>query len=170
MGIWSFFFGSKHPQPPRLLPEPTLSAADRADHLGRAAAAEKKGKRAIAEARYNDAWRHFHEQKEHYLRHARRYGMTAQQTVALDGSVHDDLANIRRLERKHDDALAHLLYCVSSSPRPTKAQSKKIFSYFSRCEFKRVNADELSSYLANSREKSDFLAAKACVAAWRARE
>ncbi len=170
MGIWSFFFGSKLPEPPTLPQELTLSAADRADHLGCAATAKQKGKLAIAEARYSDAWRYFHEQKEHYLRHARRYGMSAEQTLALDGSVHEDLANIRRLERKDDDALIHLLYCVSSNPRPTKAQSKKIFSYFSRCEFKRVNADELSSYLSKSRKTSDFLAAQACVVAWRARE
>ena len=168
MGIWSFFFGNKLPDLPASHFTP-LTEAEPADHLGRAATAKQRGKAAVAQKRYHDAWRHFHEQKEHYLRQARRYGMTAQQTLALDGSVHEDLANIRRLEGNHDEALVHLLYCVSSSPRPTKAQLKKIFSYFSRCGFGRVNSDELSAYLANPRN-SDFVTARTCVAAWRARE
>lgn len=172
MGIFSFLFGNKPPvsgsPPPILAPESPLTSSDRADHLGRAAAAKHRGKQAIANADYNGAWRCFHEQKEHCLRHAKRYGMTARQTLALDASVHEDLSNVLRLEGKHDDALVHLIYCVVSSPRPTKVQSKKVSTYFSRCGFKNVSPDELATLLAMPRELPDLLFVQARVRAWRA--
>lgn len=120
MGIFSFIFG----KPPQDVLPPLIPDYDREDHLGKAAAAGAAAKGAVTDRRFNDAWRLYHEQKEHYRRHAARYGMTPRQTIALDDSVHEHLANIRRLEGKHDDALVHMLYCVISNTRPTKAQLK----------------------------------------------
>lgn len=163
MGIFSFIFGKRVTQVISVKPP----ESDNVDHLGRAAMAGTKAKAAVQERRLDDAWRLFHVQKQHYQKHALRYGMTPRQTIALDGSVHEYLANIRRLENKHDDALTHMLYCVISNTRPTKAQAKKIVAYFSRCEFIGPDVAALASFVDASRESPDYVRIQARVAAWR---
>lgn len=163
MGIFSFIFGKRANAVP-----PVISCeSDRADHLGNAATAGTEAKAAVQNRRFDDAWRLFHVQKQHYQRHALRYGMTPRQALALDGSVHEHLANIRRLENKHDDALIHMLYCVTSNTRPTKAQSQKLQAYFSRCQFIGPDAATLASFVDASRESPDFARIQVRVAAWR---
>lgn len=164
MGLFSFIFG----KPSDEIPPPLFTDADREDHLGKAAAAGHSARAALAERRFNDAWRLFHTQKEHYRRHALRYGMTPRQTIALDGSVHEHLANIRRLEGKHDDALVHMLYCVISDTRPTKALLKKLPAYFARCHFAAADENALAAFVTASKNSPDFMAIQTCVRGWRA--
>jgi hypothetical protein len=163
MGFFSFIFGRSREN----VPPPPILNYDREDHLGKAAAAGASAKNAVAGGRFNDAWRLFHEQKEHYRRHAVRYGMTPRQTIALDGSVHEHLANIQRLEGKHDDALVHMLYCVASNTRPTKAQLKKLPAYFARCKFGAADEKMLNEFVANSSQAPDFAAIQSRVRQWR---
>lgn len=163
MGIFGFFFGKRANPVPAVISR----GSDGADHLGNAAAVGAEAKAAMQDRRFDDAWRLFHIQKQHNQRHALRYGMTPRQTIALDGSVHEHLANICRLENKHDDALIHMLYCVVSNTRPTKAQAKKIVAYFSRCEFVGPDTATLASFVDASRESPDFTRIQARVAAWR---
>jgi hypothetical protein len=144
-----------------------LASFDTADYLGDAARLGKEADRAVREKRYDEAWRLLHEQKARYGKHAARYGMTAPQAIALDASVHEALANIRRLEGNHDDALVHLLYCVWSSGRPTKAQEKKIEIYLKRCGFAGVTLDDLRRIGKSSR---DFQAIRTIVTEWRAKK
>lgn len=93
--------------------------------------------------------------------------MTPRQTMALDGSVHEHLANIRRLERKDDDALVHLLYCVTTNTRPTKAQAKKLSTYFSRCAFPGIDPSALETFVQASSKAPDFVGIQTRVRAWR---
>lgn len=143
-----------------------VSGPDRTDYLANAATLGARAKEAVSQARYDDAWRLYHEQKAQYWGHAQRYGMTARQTVALDGSVHEHLANIRRLEGKHADAFTHLLYCVVASEPATKAQEKKLVSYFNRCHFRTVNLAEVNAVRARLSEKPDFAAIQDTVVTW----
>jgi hypothetical protein len=170
--MWPFsLFKRRQPPPlPRVHANGPISADDflasfdTTDYLGDAARLGNEANEAMREKRYDDAWRLLHQQKERYGKHAVRYGMTTRQAVALDASVHEELANIRRLEGNHDDALVHLLYCVWSSARPTKAQGKKIDAYFRRCEFTGVSLDDLSLF---KQSTSDFRAIRASVTNWR---
>ena len=170
--MWPFSLFKKGSPPTLPCPaktEPTKSNLDdfRAkDYMGKGIQLGHNGKAAIKERRFDDAWRLFHEQKEEYRKHAARYGMTARQAMALDASVHEDLANIRRLEGKHEDALVHLLYCVFSSSRPTKAQEKKISAYFERCEFKSSGDKELRKLKDDMQPTPDFIAIRNTIARW----
>lgn len=137
------------------------------DHLGLAAEAKKSAQQAVREKRFDDAWRIFHAQKTHYLQHAKNYGHSTRQALALDGSVHEELANIRRLENNHEDALVHLLYCVITSTHPTKSQQQKISTYFNRCKFPLAKLSDAEALIETLRKKPDFRALQQAVANWR---
>ncbi len=136
------------------------------DHLGLAAAAKHSARQAVREKRFDDAWRLFHEQKSHFAQHAKSYGHTPRQTLALDGSVHEDLANIRRLEKKHEDALVHLLYCICTSTNTTQAQQKKIGVYVTRCKFPSTSLGDAEAFIAANRKNPDFRSIQKAVAKW----
>jgi hypothetical protein len=171
--MWPFSLLKKKQALPPLLAKPTISAEaflagfDGADYLGNAARLGREADDAIRQRRYDEAWRLLHQQKEQYGKHASRYGMTAPQAIALDASVHESLANVRRLEGKHDEALVHLLYCVWSSPQPTKAQEKKVQSYFGRCRFDSATFDDLQRFKLSS---PSFLIIRNRVSDWRLRK
>lgn len=137
------------------------------DHLGKAAIANDKAKAAEAAADYDSAWRFYHEQKEQYLQHASKNKFTAAQTLALDASVSQQLANILRVEGKHDDALVHILYWICSSATPTKIQRQKLAAYFNRCRFKRVSTEDLRNALEALRKNPEFMEMRNAVGRWR---
>ena len=104
------------------------------DYLGFAATSKHEALAALEARQYDKAWKLFHEQKLHYLKHASRSHFTRLQTLALDASVSEDLANVLRLEGKHKTALVHALYWVAASPRRTKTQDRKLSAYFNRAK------------------------------------
>jgi len=117
------------------------------DNLGDAAKFKHKGLLAIKNKEFNKAWECFHEQKLSYMNHASQHKFNAQETLALDGSVSENLANILRLEKKHKDALIHIIYWVSTSPSTTKSQEKKLISYFNRAKLKAVNISQVNAFI-----------------------
>ena len=136
------------------------------DHLGNAATLKHSARQAVREKRFDDAWRLFHEQKSHFAEHAKSYGHTPRQALALDGSVHEDLANVLRLEQKHEDALVHLLYCICTSTNPTKALQKKIPAYVSRCKFTNTSLADVEAFTVTNSQKPDFRAIQKAVLEW----
>ena len=46
------------------------------DHLGMAAVAGSKAQAAVASRKFDEAWALYHDQKQHYLQHAARFGFT----------------------------------------------------------------------------------------------
>ena len=92
--------------------------------LGDAAEFKQQGVLSVKNKEYSKAWEAFHKQKHCFMKHADEHNFTAQQTLALDASVGENLANILRLEGKHVDALVHIIYWVSTSSRITKVQEK----------------------------------------------
>lgn len=85
------------------------------DCLGKAAEAGNKAKQAIKDKKFDIAWKLLHEQKQHYMEHAKKNQFSAQQALSLDSNVHESLANILRLEGKHQDAFFNILYWVIAS-------------------------------------------------------
>ncbi|WP_298966766.1 hypothetical protein [uncultured Roseibium sp.] len=73
----------------------------RPDYLGKAADAKHAAKAAVKAGQHDKACGLFHGQKEYYLKHAQKSGFDAEQVMRMDGSVSEDFANIRRLEKKH---------------------------------------------------------------------
>lgn len=169
---WLDFFKRKPPpaaaiaEPPEIGLDEFLGSFPVEDYLGKAAEAGHKAKAAVKEHRFDDAWRFYAEQKSLYMQHAKTYEFNAAQTLALDASVSEDLANILRMEKKHHDALVHLLYCALTS-RPTKAVKKKLPVYFKRCRFEGVQFDAVEAMM-QSQTRWTFNKIKDQVRQWRA--
>lgn len=134
------------------------------DHLGKAAVAKHAAKQAIREKRFGDAWRLLHDQQCEWLQHASRERFIHQQMLSLLASIHKDMANVLRLEDKQGEALAHILYCVASSSRPTQAQQKKLASYFRRCKFRCLSDSQAATAAKELKANPDFQAAQEIVA------
>ncbi len=105
------------------------------DHLGKAAEAKHAAKAAIKERRFDEAWRLLHKQQEHWMAHASRMGFTKVQTLSLLSSINEEMANVLRLESRHDDALVHIMYSIATDRRPPQSRIKKLTAYFNRCKF-----------------------------------
>lgn len=140
------------------------------DYLGLAAEARRKAKTAIKERRLDDAWRLLHEQQSYWLRDAEKKGSSQRQALSLISSIHEDLANIQRIEGKHQGALASLMYCLAANSRPTKSQEKKLTSYFNRCKFKGVSEADLEAGIKRLRRSPDLRAAQEMVHGWKSSE
>lgn len=141
------------------------------DHLTKAAAAKKEAEAAVARGEYDVAWKHFHEQKMFYLKNASEGGFTPEQTLALDASVNEDLANILRLEGKHDLALAHIAYWIACSrEKAPKREAQKLRAYFNRCSFKKTSFDECSALIERQRKAPDYRNIQETLLGWRSLE
>ena len=139
----------------------------RSDFLSKAATAGHQAKAAVKEKRYDAAWKLYHQQKGYYMRHASRYGHSPRGALALDATVHEDLANILRLEGKHTDALVHIVYWVlAGANRPIRRHQQKLRSYFNRCKFKNITLDEAQKETASQSALPDLTLARSVVARW----
>ena len=138
------------------------------DFLAKAANAGRKGLTAVGEGSYDKAWKHFHEQKSYYLQHASSQDFSTRDTLVLDASVHEQLANILRLEKKHDDALVSIVYWViAQSERPKKKHQQKLKAYFNRCKFQNTTLEEAQAYVGRPCKLPEFQLAQSQVAQWR---
>lgn len=141
------------------------------DYLGQAAIKLKEAKQAVKDGRYDDSWRLFHEVKELYAQHAQQSRFSAQQRLALDASVHGDMANQLRLQGRHRDAFMHALYSVmpitAASP---KSHLQRVGVYFRRCKLKSTDLDEVEAFAATSDDGPDFISIQRRVADWFSRE
>lgn len=139
----------------------------REDYLWPAVEAGRAGKAAIKEGRYDDAWGHFHVQKSLYMQHANNYGMTALQALALDSTVHVDLANILRLEKRDHEALAHILYVViAQGARASKQDEQKLATYFKRCKLQNTDIADVKKFASSKIACPDFLSAQSKAKEW----
>ena len=141
------------------------------DFLGKAAEAGHKAKAAVQAKQHDTAWGFYHEQKNFYMQHANRCGFTARQALALDSQVHEDLANILRIEGKSYDALIHILYWVlANNDKPIKRHQQKLSAYFGRCKFKNTSLNEVISFSSTHATEHTFFLAQSKVAEWKAKE
>jgi hypothetical protein len=143
---------------------------DNIDHLCLAAELGDKAQEAVKSRRFDQAWGLLNDQQKHYLQHARKYGFTARQTLAIDGSLHVPMANIRRLEGAHDDALAHILYADMTDDRKTKSMEKLLRAYFNRCRFEAATLDEAVAFIQQQRPQPNYRRIQLMVAEWRGKK
>lgn len=105
------------------------------DFLCKAANEKRLAKLAIKEKRLDDAWGHLNNQKIYYMQHANKARFSLLDTLVLDSSPHEDMANILRVEGKHLDALQHLSYVYMTNfkaKRPLTTLEKKLSTYHKR--------------------------------------
>lgn len=169
MGLFSIF-KRKKPKPDlgfENYAQEVMADFQRNDFLGKAAEAGHQAKAAVKDKRYDKAWGLYQEQKSFYMQHANRSGFTANQALALDASVHEDMANISRLESKHEDALVNILYWVlAGADRPIKRHQQKLKSYFNRCKLKNTELSEAERIIASNTKFPEFTLARSIVSEW----
>ncbi len=117
------------------------------DYLGLAANAGHTAKKVLKDKDYEEAWKLYNQQKMYYMQHAERQNWNARDTIRLDSSVHENLANILRLEGKHKDALVNLIYCIACNEGPTKSILKKLPAYLKRAKLQNFNIDDLELFI-----------------------
>lgn len=136
------------------------------DFLGKAAKAKHQALAAIKARDFDTAWKHLHEQKGFYLQHASRVGFTPQQTVALDASVSENMANILRMEGKHKEAFVHILYWAISSTRSTKNQENKLLAYYKRAKFFKIGLMDVHQFIEDNSPMPDYREIQNAVKVW----
>ena len=127
------------------------------DWLGEAATKKNDAKEAIKNKEYDKAWSLLHEVKHCYSKHAKNMKFTAQQTLNLDASVHIDLANILRLEKKHKDAFIHIIYSMSTSDEINASVNKKLAAYFNRLKLTNSTIEDVQEYINQIKPVPDFV-------------
>lgn len=143
-----------------------LDRMDSADHLGRAAESGRKAKSSLDAGDLDGAWKHYHNQKAHYLKHSNRSEFTPTQTIALDASVNRSLANVLRIQGKHTLALTHVLYYYATTPRRTQTDHKQILAYYNRAKIKSVSFEQVRDYAEKQASKPDFRSIQAACSKW----
>lgn len=143
-----------------------IASQDRNDYLGNAALASDKARSAVSTGDFNSAWGFYQEAKDNYLQHAIRENFTPAQTLAIDSSVSQPLANILRLEGKHRDALVHIVYWIACDPRPSKMQQQKLRAYFNRCKFTDAVLADVEALASISRVSPDFISIRSTIGGW----
>lgn len=147
-----------------------VAEAAKDDYLVHAAYCKREGKAAVKAGAHDEAWGLFNKQKSYYMRHASKQGFTPKQTISLDAQVHEDLANILRLEKKHNDALVNIIYWVlAGNDRPTIQHQPKLKAYFNRCKFKNVELAEAVDVSQRKGELPDLREIELLVLDWKNR-
>ncbi len=136
----------------------------RPDFLGKAADAKHAAKAAVKAGQHDKAWGLFDEQKEYYLKHAQKSGFDAEQVMRMGGSVSEDFANILRIEKKHRQALVHILYWTATSTIPIKRHDTKLAAYFGRCKFENTSLGDAQRFLGSIEGIPDFTVIQSQVA------
>ena len=144
------------------------------DNLGLAALARQNAEVAIKEKRYDDAWRFYHEQSEHYDRYISSgdYPFTESQARCLQSSIDEGFANILRLQGKHKQALVHIVFWIGShfaADRKTLAMTKKLKAYFNRCKYvddTLYDAQQLIESFKLNHSMTMFITTKDLISTW----
>lgn len=148
-----------------------FSSTTTEDHLGKAAKLKKNAKVAIKNKLFDEAWKLLQKQKVSYMKHANYVGFTAKQVLALDATVHVDLANILRMENKHTEALIHIVYWVANNyDNMTKTQEQKLTAYFNRSNLKLTSIEEAKIAISFLAESPEYVNAQELVSIWVAKE
>jgi hypothetical protein len=116
------------------------------DYLQLADEKGREAKVAMREKNNAEAWELLQQQKIFYNKFSISEGRNESELTALDSSVSKDLANLLRQDKKHKDALVHIIYWVANSKTVTKDQESKLRVYFNRAKLMGPAVDDVMDY------------------------
>lgn len=116
------------------------------DYLQLAAEKGREAKLAMREKNNAEAWELIQQQKRFYSQFTDQQSISVAEMIGLDSSVSKDLANLLRLEKKHKDALVHIIYWVANSKSVTKDKESKLRAYFNRAKLTGPTVDDVMDY------------------------
>lgn len=127
-----------------------LELCEQQDFLGFAAVAGRSAKEALRSGDYGAAWDFYQEQKAEYAKHAIRSEFTPKQALDLESTVHIDLANLLRLQGRHNDALVHIVYWASTlGDEASKGRQDRLRVYLKRCKLRNTSLASLTTVTAS---------------------
>lgn len=116
------------------------------DYLQLAAEKGREAKLAMREKNNAEAWELIQQQKHFYSQLTDQRIISVTEMIGLDSNVSKDLANLLRLEKKHKDALVHIIYWVANSKSVTKDQESKLRAYFNRAKLTGPTVNDVMDY------------------------
>jgi hypothetical protein len=116
------------------------------DYLQLADEKGREAKVAMREKNNAEAWELLQQQKSFYNKFSISEGRSESELTSLDSSVSKDLANLLRQDKKHKDALVHIIYWVANSKAVTKDQESKLRVYFNRAKLMGPAVDDVMDY------------------------
>ena len=116
------------------------------DYLQLAQEKGREAKVAMREKNNAEAWELLQQQKSFYNKFSINEGSNESELIALDSSLSKDLANLLRQDKKHKDALVHIIYWVANSKTVTKDQESKLRVYFNRAKLMGPAVDDVMDY------------------------
>ena len=126
--------------------EPAANVAADADYLVLALDKGNEAQIAMREKNNTEAWGLLQSQKQLNSKFVASQSAGADALVALDSPVSKDLANLLRQEKKHKDALVHIIYWVGNSQSVTKDQQSKLRAYVNRAKLSVTTVDDVMGY------------------------
>ena len=136
------------------------------DYLQLAAEKGREAKLAMREKNNAEAWELIQQQKHFYSQLTDQQSISVTELIGLDSNVSKDLANLLRLEKKHKDALVHIIYWVANSKSVTKDQESKLRAYFDRAKLMGPTFDDVYDYCKAERGKKEFDVIQKDVDSW----
>ncbi len=119
------------------------SPASQTDYLALAAVARRQAAEAEKQGDFDAAWRACQDEKSHFMAHASAQQFSVENTLSLDATVHERMANLLRKEKRHNEAFVHIIYWVSAQRhRPIKRHTDKFRAYYNRADAMFVGHDE----------------------------
>jgi len=142
MGFLDFLFGTKQKEEKaeestNVNIEALESIADvferdrietKADYFGKGFEFRNKAREAVKEKNLDEAWGLYHKAKEAFLIYYNGNPELHGNGLSLEASIHEELANICRLEKRHNDALFHILYWITGVSEKLKKHDSKLKS------------------------------------------
>jgi len=128
----------------------------RDDYSGKAAEAMHKAKAAIKEKQFDTAWGLYNDAKIYFLKHANQMGFSIEGTIGIQGLVHEEMANMLRLEGRHKDALTHIIYWIATDNRTLKKHDQKLSSYLKRAKLEHISLSDAKDFIGEVRNGYDF--------------
>ena len=126
--------------------EPAANVTADADYLVLALNKGNEAQIAMREKNNTEAWGLLQSQKQLNSKFVASQSAGADALVALDSPVSKDLANLLRQEKKHKDALVHIIYWVGNSQSVTKDQQSKLRAYVNRAKLSVTTVDDVMGY------------------------
>lgn len=139
----------------------------RGDCLGRAAVLKKKATVAVKEKEFDIAWWIYNTVQALYLEHATKRKFDNKAVIGIDSSISREMANVLRLEGKHQQALVHILYWQLGEARPqVKRDIKKLKAYYNRSKLTLISFDQMIEWMDSYQGLANYSTIQAKVAGW----
>lgn len=133
-----------------------INTISKDDHLGLAENANYCAKLAMKNKDYKEAWSLFQERKDQFYTHTQKQDFSFYHTTMIVADVHEDFANILRLEGNHKQAFVDMIFCVAGEYPTVKYKAKKLPAYFNRAKLNDVPFEEVEEFIYSIKDLPDY--------------